>query len=108
MLKKKKKIVPIKIQTSRISLLIPRLFRAKHRGVLIGNAIGKASLCFINSANVICDGMETFRQSRSKFFVSSSKGTPFGAPKVFSHEISGGSLAIIGICESSCLRCLCK
>ena len=80
----------------------PRFLSAEHRAVLIGNGIGNNWLRFINSASVLGRGILVFTQFFKSSFVSSSKGTPPGAPRVFSHDISGGS--IIKVCEwDSCI-----
>lgn len=74
-------------------MLIPLSFKAEHLVVLIGKYIGKASLRLMICARVVGVGTETTRHFLRSSFVSSSNGTPFGAPKVFSHDISGGSFS---------------
>lgn len=77
--------------TSRMFVLIPLSFRAEHLTVLIGKFIGKASLRFMICVRVVGVDVDTSIHLLRSSFVSSSKGTPSGAPSVFSHDISGGS-----------------
>lgn len=77
--------------TSRMFVLIPLSFRAEHLTVLIGKLIGKASLRFMICVRVVGVDVDTSIHLLRSSFVSSSKGTPSGAPSVFSHDISGGS-----------------
>lgn len=78
-----------------VSALTPLSFREAHLIVLIGNFTGNTSLRSISSVRVVGGGTETSRQFFSKSFVSSSKGTPWGEPSVFSHDNSGGSFVSI-------------
>lgn len=77
--------------TSRMFVLIPLSFRAEHLTVLIGKFIGKASLRFMICVRVVGVDVDTSIHLLRSSFVSSSKGTPSGAPSEFSHDISGGS-----------------
>lgn len=96
------------MQTSIVSAAIPLSFKAAHLTVLIGNFTGNALLRLISSATLVGGGTETSRHFLSSSFVSSSKGTPWGEPNVFSHDISGGSFASISWRASSSARLFCK
>ena len=79
------------VLTSRVLALIPLSLSVEHLTVLIGKSIGKASLRLMICARVVGVGVDTSMHLLSNSFVSSSNGTPSGAPSVFSHDISGGS-----------------
>lgn len=79
------------IRTSRVFVLIPLSLNVEHLTVLIGKFIGNASLRSMICGRVVGVDVDTSMHLLSNSLVSSSNGTPSGAPSVFSHDISGGS-----------------
>lgn len=74
-------------------MLIPLSLKAELLTVLMGKLMGNASLRLMICGKVVSVGAETSMHFLRSSFVSSSTGTPLGAPKLFSHDISGASFS---------------